>query len=430
MTSSAFFTDLYEFTMLEAALESDMADKKVVFELFARCLPRGRSYGVVGGVSHALSMVEQFTFTEDQLVFLKNNTQLKDTTLNFFRHFRFSGTISGYRDGELYFGYSPILTVEGTFAECVVIETLLLSVLNHASAVISAASRMVLARNGIKRPVTLIDMGSRRTQENAAVMSALMAYIAGFDATSNVEAGHKYGIPVVGTSAHAFTLLHSSEIEAFENQVKALGEGTTLLVDTYDIKQGIDNAVFVAGKNLGAIRVDSGDLVEETFKARAQLDELGAKNTRIILSSDMDEYSILDLQCAGAPVDGIGVGTRLATGSGAPTASMVYKLVAVEDEHGVMQPVAKKAEGKKSIGGKKFVYRTHDEDGIITGEYFIAEQRATPEVQRTFIEQGVRKEIYTTKEARELHQRRLKELPFTTLSQDTAYIETQQEKKA
>jgi nicotinate phosphoribosyltransferase len=206
-----------------------------------------------------------------------------------------------------------------------------------------------------------IEMGSRRTHEEAAVAAARAAYLVGFASSSNLEAGRRYGVPTTGTSAHAFTLLHDDEAAAFRAQVATLGTGTTLLVDTYDVDQGIRTAVEVAGPELGGIRLDSGDLPTLAAHARELLDSLGATKTRIVVTSDLDEYAIAGLQAA--PVDRYGVGTSLVTGSGAPTMGMVYKLV---ERDGV--PVAKKSEGKNSVGGRKLAVRRHDAKGTATAE--------------------------------------------------------------
>jgi nicotinate phosphoribosyltransferase len=215
-------------------------------------------------------------------------------------------------------------------------------------------------------------MGSRRTHEEAAVAAARAAYLAGFDATSNLEAAARYGVPTTGTSAHAFTLLHDSEEEAFRAQVESLGVGTTLLVDTYDITEGIETAVRVAGPALGAVRIDSGDLGVMAQRARAQLDSLGATSTRVVLSGDLDEHAIAGLRAE--PVDAYGVGTSLVTGSGAPTAGMVYKLVEVEG-----RPVAKRSSSKESRGGAKSAVRRHKPTGTATEEV-VHRLDQTPEV--------------------------------------------------
>jgi nicotinate phosphoribosyltransferase len=207
-------------------------------------------------------------------------------------------------------------------------------------------------------------MGSRRTHEEAAVAAARAAYVAGFTATSNLEARRRYTVPSTGTSAHAFTLVHDSEREAFAAQVASLGKSTTLLVDTYDVLDGVRTAVEIAGTELGAVRLDSGDLLAQAQEVRTLLDELGAVSTRIIVTSDLDEYQIAAL--AAAPVDGYGVGTALVTGSGAPTVGLVYKLVARSsaDQPEHLVPVVKRSEGKVNRGGRKWAVRTRDEQGI------------------------------------------------------------------
>ena len=362
MERSGLLTDRYELTMLDSWVRDGSADHPAVFEAFARRLPEGRRYGMLGGLGRLLPLIEAFTFDGAEVDWLVGRGAISTATAGYLRGFRFGGDIDGYAEGDLYFPGSPVLTVSGTLGECVVLETLVLSVLNHDTAIASAAARMVDAAGG--RP--LIEMGSRRTHEEAAVASARAAYLAGFGSTSNLAAGLRHGVPTVGTAAHAFTLAHVSEEAAFRSQVEALGVGTTLLVDTYDTAEGIRTAVKVAGPELGAIRIDSGDLAEESAKARALLDELGAVDTRIIVTSDLDEYVITAL--ADAPIDGYGVGTRLVTGSGQPTASMVYKLVAVADRvGGPLRPVAKKAVGKGSSGGHKHVSREYAE-GVLVRE--------------------------------------------------------------
>jgi len=377
LQSSAFRADFYEMTMASAALQAGTADQRTTFELFARKLPTGRRYGVVAGVDRALDAVENFRFGEYQLNYLAEQPAISDELIDRLADFRFTGTLTGYEEGSLYFPYSPILRVEGSFLECVLLETVLLSIYNHDSAIAGAASRMVQAAAG-KFP--LIEMGSRRTHEDSAVAVARAAYIAGFAATSNIEAAYRYEIPLTGTAAHAFTLSFEDERDAFRAQVNSLGAGTTLLVDTYDIEQGIRNAVEVAGTELGAIRIDSGDLHEETVKARQLLDSLGAISTRIILSSDIDEYSLSNMVERGTPVDGAGAGTRVATGSGHPTCGMVYKLVEREAADGTMVPVAKRAAGKKSLGSRKTVRRFFDQDGKLVDEILFDRATGEPEL--------------------------------------------------
>ena len=360
--STALLTDHYELTMLQAALASGEAQRRCVFEAFARRLPDGRRYGVVGGTGRILEALEAFRFGDDELRFLSDSGVADRPTVDWLAAYRFSGDISGYAEGECYFPGSPVLVVESSFAEGVLLETLVLSILNHDTAIASAASRMTSAAGG--RPC--IEMGSRRTQEESAVAAARAAYICGFDATSNLEAGRRYGVPTTGTAAHAFTLLYDSEREAFTAQVESLGKGTTLLVDTYDVRHAVDLAIEIAGPELGAVRLDSGDLLIQATEVRAQLDAAGNRDTRIIVTSDLDEFAIAAL--AAGPVSGYGVGTALVTGSGAPTASMVYKLVQREDASGVMQGVAKKSKDKTSVGGRKWALRRRNERGVAQAE--------------------------------------------------------------
>ncbi|MEU6117937.1 nicotinate phosphoribosyltransferase [Streptomyces sp. NPDC047117] len=364
--STALFTDQYELTMLQAALRSGTADRRSVFEVFTRRLPEGRRYGVVAGTGRVLDAVENFRFDATILDFLADRGILDDETRRWLADFRFRGDIWGYPEGEVYFPGSPILRVEGTFAEAVLLETVILSILNHDSAVAAAASRMSVAAGG--RP--LIEMGARRTHELAAVAASRAAYVGGFHTTSDLAAGFRYNIPTAGTSAHSFTLLHDSERDAFTAQVDSLGAGTTLLVDTYDVAEAVRTAVEVAGPGLGAVRIDSGDLLLLAHRVREQLNELGATDTRIVVTSDLDEYAIASL--AAAPVDAYGVGTQLVTGSGHPTCSMVYKLVARADSDGAdapLRPVAKKSMGgKASQGGRKWSARRRDEHGVAEAE--------------------------------------------------------------
>ncbi|HSL38611.1 MAG TPA: nicotinate phosphoribosyltransferase [Arthrobacter sp.] len=359
---TSLYTDHYELTMLQAALHSGAAHRKSVFEAFARRLPDGRRYGIVGGTGRLLEGIADFRFGDTEIDFLRRTKVVNEETLDYLAGFSFSGDIWGYAEGEAYFPNSPILIVESTFAEACILETYILSILNHDSAIASAASRMITAAGS--RPC--VEMGSRRTQEESAVSAARAAIIAGFDSTSNLEAGLRYGLKTVGTAAHSFTLLHDTEREAFEAQIASMGAGTALLVDTYDVEAAVRTAVELAGDKLGAVRLDSGDLVAQAQWVRQLLDELGNERTRIIVTSDLDEFAIAALQSA--PVDSYGVGTSLVTGSGAPTASMVYKLVSRTDDDGDFVSVAKAAKNKTSKGGRKYALRKLNERGTATQE--------------------------------------------------------------
>jgi nicotinate phosphoribosyltransferase len=366
--STALLTDHYELTMLSSALADGTAERPCVFEVFARRLPDGRRYGVVAGTARVLDAIADFRFTDAELTQLEQTAVVDDATIAWLADYEFSGDIYGYPEGELYFPGSPLLTVTGGFGEAVLLETLVLSILNHDSAIASAAARMAGAAHG--RPI--IEMGGRRTHEYAAVAAARAAYLAGFATTSNLEAGRRYGIPTRGTVAHAFMLLHDNEEQAFRAQVDKMGADTTLLVDTYDITAGIEAAVRVAGPELGAIRIDSGDVGPLARKARDQLDSLGAKDTRIVVSGDLDEHAIAALRAE--PVDAYGVGTSVVTGSGAPTAGMVYKLVEVDG-----RPVAKRSAHKESRGGRKSALRRHRVTGTAMEEVVWTDASGRPE---------------------------------------------------
>ena len=414
VASPALLTDKYELTMLAAALRDGTANRQATFEVFTRRLPDGRRYGVLAGTGRFLEALADFTFDEAALDSVA--PFLDAETLSYLRDFRFRGDIDGYPEGELYFPDSPVLSVTGTFAECVLLETLALSILNHDSAVAAAAARMVTAADG--RP--LIEMGSRRTHEQAAVAAARATYIAGFSGTSNLEAARRYGVPALGTSAHAFTMLHTTaegpdEPAAFRAQVAALGVGTTLLVDTYDVHTGVANAIAAAGTELGAVRIDSGDLGVLTRQVRAQLDDLGALDTKIVVSGDLDEYSIAALRAD--PVDTYGVGTSVVTGSGAPTAGMVYKLVEVDGT-----PVTKRSSGKQSRGGRKAATRISRPSGTVTEEIVhpVADHPVTADPSRLLTVPLVRGgELLVSpdiKAARELVAAGLRSLPWEGLA--------------
>jgi nicotinate phosphoribosyltransferase len=431
-TGTALLTDHYELTMLQAALHSAAAHRRAVFEVFARQLPHGRRYGVVAGTGRLLDALERFRFGPRELAFLRDSGIVDETTLRYLSSYRFGGNIWGYAEGDVYFPGSPIIVVEGTFAEAVLLETLVLSIMNHDSAIASAASRMVTAAGGPGgRP--LIEMGSRRTHERAAVAAARAAYIAGFASTSNLRARFCYGVPSGGTSAHAFTLVHDSERLAFESQLASLGPSTTLLVDTYDVARAVRTAVDVAGTSLGAVRIDSGDLPALAVSVRSLLDSLGATSTRIILTGDLDEYSIAAL--AVAPVDGYGVGTSLVTGSGAPTAALVYKLVARSDTPledsatagpmDVLRPVAKRSVGKPGRGGRKWAVRHRGAAGeAVTERITLAPPDPGPS-DRVLLRELIRDGKIVGREplaaARDRHQAVLGELPGYALQLSRGY---------
>ena len=408
---------MYELTMIKAALHAGTAFRRCTFELFPRRLPPGRSYGVVCGTGRALEALQKFKFGPEEIAFLRERGIADDLLADWLANYRFTGNIRGYGEGELFFSGSPVLVLEGSFAEVVILETLMLSIFNYDSAVASAASRMTLAAEG--RPI--IEMGGRRTNEWAAVAAARAAWIAGFGSSSDLEAGRSWGIPVSGTAAHAFTMLFDSEEEAFQAQLASQGHDTTLLVDTYDVDEAIKLGVQLTDGKLGAIRLDSGDLRTEVVRVRKLLDSLGARQTRIIVTNDLDEYQIAALR--GAPVDGFGVGTSVVTGSGHPTCGMVYKIVSradSDDPAAPQHPVMKKSQNKGTIGGRKTVMRQLDENDRASAEIIGID--ITPRadyndrmVLRDLVIDGEIVGAEPLKAARERHERARAELPLAGL---------------
>jgi nicotinate phosphoribosyltransferase len=411
LPSTALLTDRYELTMLDASLHDGTATRPSVFEVFTRRLPAGRRYGVVAGLGRLVDSLARFHFDDDVLRWLEQERIVGADSLRWLERFHFSGDVHAYREGEIHVDGSPVLTVVAPFAEALVIETLVLSVLNHDSAIAAAAARMVTAARGRR----LLEFGARRTHEDAAVAAARAAWLVGFDATSSLEAGRRHGIPTAGTTGHAFVLAHDDEVSAFDGQLAVTGPATTLLVDTYDITTGIDHAIARAGTALGGIRIDSGELGEGARRARAQLDAAGATGARIVVSGDLDEYAIERL--ADAPVDTYGVGTSLVTGSGAPTAGFVYKLVArAATPGGELVPVAKAGGDKATVGRWKVAARELA-DGVATRELLRPAGTPRPAASRALqvpvLTSGELVADLSLDVAREHHRRALAELPAT-----------------
>jgi nicotinate phosphoribosyltransferase len=400
VSSTALLTDQYELTMLDAALQAGRAAERVTFEVFTRRLPPGRPFGVFAGLGPLLDALERFRFESAELRWLRDLGILSDDALSWLEAFRFGGDIHAYREGELYAEGSPVLTVEGTFGEAVLLETLILSILNHDSSVAAAASIVAAAAGG--RPV--IEMGSRRTDTGAAVAAARAGYLAGLASTSNLEAGRLYGVPTAGTAAHSFVLLFEDEKAAFGAQVAAFGPGTTLLVDTFDTERAVRRAVEAAGPSLAAIRIDSGDLDREARRARATLDALGATGTRIIVTGDVDDTVIASLE--NSPVDGFGAGTSVVLGLGHPTAGFIYKLVSVEG-----RAVAKLSPGKATTGGRKWAWRVPSRCQEVVSPSREAAPPGGRPLQVIVVDHGRRLPGPSLEEARRFHQLARSEVP-------------------
>jgi nicotinate phosphoribosyltransferase len=394
-------TDRYELTMLDAALQAGTAAEPSVFEVFTRRLPPRRGVGVFAGVGRLLDALESFRFGPDELDWLAAQRIVRPPALEWLAKFSFEGDIHAYAEGELFTGGSPVLTVEAPFGQAVLLETIVLSILNHDSAVAAAAS--LIAQAAGNRPV--IEMGSRRTDCAAAVAAARAAYLGGFASTSNLEAGRSYGVPTAGTVAHAFVLSFAEERDAFDAQVAAFGRETTFLVDTYDTEEGIRRAVAAAGTELAAVRIDSGNLGAVASRARELLDELGARHTRIIVTGDLNDRAIRAL--GAAPVDGYGVGTEVVTGLKVPTAGLIYKLVAVGG-----RPAAKQSPGKATHGGRKWAWRVPGQSEEVVGLTPDASPEGGRPLQSLVVAAGQRVAGGPSlDESRSWHQRVRQELP-------------------
>lgn len=418
----SLYTDRYQLSMLGAYLREGIASRRAVFELSMRKLPKARRFLVVAGIDRALRYLEGVRFTEDEVSYLRESASLRDVMtdemIEYLRSFRFRGRVFGLREGEVLMGGGPILRVEGTLAECQIVETFLLGVINHESKVASKAARVVLAARG--RPV--MEFGARRLDPLSAPSAARAAYIAGCIGTSCEEAGFRYGVPVSGTCAHSYMLAHVDDGEdgAFRAFAEAFPSGTSLLVDTWDTIRGTLRAA-KAGSAVKAVRVDSGDLARLGPQIRSILDAAGRSDVKIIGSDDMDEYKINALLDAGAPYDTFGVGTAIVLSPDSPSFGAVYKLVEVDDRRGVAMPVAKRAPGKASYGGAKAMWRkmTKDKDGnAVAGEDFVALASEKPDGVALYVEHmrdgkrlSTANEKEATREARSYAREQLATLP-------------------
>jgi nicotinate phosphoribosyltransferase len=354
------FVDLYELTMGESYLAEGMDRRPATFQLFSRTLPLGWGYLLAAGVEDALDFLEALSFSGEELAYLEATGLFRGAFLERLAGLRFTGEVRAMREGTVFFPAEPVLEVKAPLLEAQLVETTLINRVHLSSLIASRAARCVEAADGRG----LVEFGFRRAHgEEASVAVARGSYLAGFDATSNVLAGERYAIPVAGTMAHSYVESFAGETAAFEAFTRSYPNGATLLIDTYDTVEGARRAAAVArdlasrGGRLSAVRLDSGDLLELSRRVRAVLDEEGLRDVTIFASGNLDEYSIAALLAAGAPIDGFGVGSRLATSAGAPYLDLVYKLVEF-DGRGVMKLSADKA----TLPGSKQVWRRRDGD--------------------------------------------------------------------
>ncbi|MBM7603115.1 nicotinate phosphoribosyltransferase [Metabacillus crassostreae] len=372
--SLALHTDLYQINMAESYWEDGIHNRKAIFEVYFRKLPFGNGYGIFAGLERIIEYLENFTFTESDIDYLRNQLGYQDDFLHYLQQIRFTGNVYSVQEGEMVFGNEPIIRVEAPLVEAQLIETALLNIVNYQTLIATKAAR-------IKQVVgndVVMEFGTRRAHElDAAIWGTRAAYIGGFNATSNVRAGKMFGIPVSGTHAHSFVQAYKDEYIAFHKYARRHKE-CVFLVDTYNtLKSGVPNAIKVA-KELGdqihfkGIRLDSGDLAYLSKEARKMLDQAGFHDTKIIASNDLDEATIINLKSQGAKIDIWGIGTKLITAFDQPALGAVYKLASIEDENGQMVDTIKISGNpeKVSTPGLKKVYRIINKlNGKSEGDY-------------------------------------------------------------
>src|SRR5579883_1529103 len=359
---NALLTDLYELTMAAGYFEAGKVAEKATFEFTYRRLPANRNFILTAGLAQVVDYLQNLSFTDDEIGYLKSLEQFRNASPAFWDYlhvFRFTGDLFAMPEGTPVFPGEPVLTLRAPIIEAQIPETYLLSAVSFQSMIATKAWRSVEAAQGR----AVVEFGTRRAHTpDAGVLGARAAYIGGCAGTSNTLAGFRYGIPVMGTSAHSWVMSFPCETEAFRKLQRLLGDATIQLLDTYDVLQGARNAVKV-GPPLGGVRIDSGDFVEVSRQVRSILDEAGLRDAKIMATGDLDEYKIRDLVAAGAPIDSFGVGTQLATSADAPAMSAVYKLVEL-NIHGIQRFTAKYSADKSTVPGGKQVFRAAERDVI------------------------------------------------------------------
>ena len=372
--SKALHTYLYQINMAESYWADGIHEKKAVFELFFRNLPFGNGYALFAGLERILDYLKEFEFSESDIAYLKEELEYKDDYLDYLKDLRFTGDVYSMVEGELVFANEPILRIEAPLIEAQLVESALLNIVNYQTLIATKASRI----KQVAKDEMIMEFGTRRAQEmDAAIWGARATIIGGVEATSNVRAGKKFGIPVSGTHAHSLVQAYKNEYQAFHSYAKRHRD-CVFLVDTYNtLKTGVPTAIQVA-KELGdkinfiGIRLDSGDIAFLSKEARRMLDEAGFPDAKIVVSNDLDEYTILNLKAQGAKVDTWGIGTKLITGYDQPALGAVYKIVSIENEEGMMVDTIKisSTAEKVTTPGQKKLYRIIDlENGKAEGDY-------------------------------------------------------------
>lgn len=384
----SLLTDLYQLTMAAGYYNKGM-NAPATFSLFIRTYPEHRSYFVSAGLEKVLEYLESFCFSGEEIVYLKSTNRFSKEFLEYLHSVRFTGDVVALREGTVFFTNEPVLEVTGPIIEAQLVESIVINFINLQTSIATKAARCVYASEGR----SCIDFSLRRTQgTDAAMKVARASFIAGFSATSNVLAGWRYGIPISGTMAHSFVTSFEHELDAFRAFADTFPDEAVLLIDTYDTLQGARNAVAIGkelqakGKKLQGVRLDSGDMVMLSKQVREILDGAGLHDVAIFASGNLDEYRIRKLVGAGAPIDGFGIGTKMGVVADAPSADIAYKLVEYAG-----RPVLKLSADKKTLAGKKQVFRVKKEGVLRHDCITLREERAkgTPLLQRV-MSQGKR----------------------------------------
>lgn len=359
--SLSLHTDLYEINMMYTYFKKGIADRNAVFEAFYRSEPFGNGFAIFAGLERMINYLQSLHFSESDLAYLKETQNYDDDFIDYLRHLKLKLSIRSMREGELVFANEPLVQVEGPLAQCQLVETAILNIINFQTLLATKAARIKLAVQDDQ----LMEFGSRRAQEtDAALWGARAAFIGGFDSTSNVRAGKLFGIPISGTHAHALVEAFGSEYEAFKAYAET-HKDCVFLVDTYDtIRSGVPNAIKVAREmgdkiNFLGVRIDSGDMAYISKQVRKELDDAGYPDAKIFASNDLDETTITNLKMQGAKIDVWGIGTKYITAFDQPALGAVYKLVSMEGDNGQMHDTLKISSNaiKVSTPGKKQVWR-------------------------------------------------------------------------
>ncbi len=409
--SLALHTDLYQINMAESYWADGIHNRKAIFELYFRKLPFGNGYAVFAGLERMLDYLKNFKLSETDIAYLRDELQYQEDFIDYLKDIRFTGSMYSMVEGELVFANEPIVRIEAPLVEAQLIETALLNIVNYQTLIATKASRI----KQVVQDEVAMEFGTRRAQEmDAAIWGARAAVIGGFESTSNVRAGKLFNIPVAGTHAHALVQAYKNDYDAFHSYAKR-HKDCVFLVDTYNtLKSGVPTAIKVA-KELGdkinfiGIRLDSGDIAFLSKEARRMLDEAGFTNAKVVVSNDLDEYTILNLKAQGARVDSWGIGTKLITAYDQPALGAVYKMVSIENANGEMEDTIKisaNAEKVTTPGQKKVFRIINKKNGKSEGDYItMADENPQAEKRikmfhpvHTFISKFV-----TNFEAKELH---------------------------